>query len=99
MRIYWHFYKTILFINIFLSIALVLLLGNISFYASMFATVGYLVSVGIVRFFENSTMYLYYNLGYSRFRLQLVAFLLNLSVAIIIYYLVHYLFDEQTFMY
>ncbi len=85
MRIYWHFYKTILFINIFLSVALMLMLGNLTTYAALFATFGYLLSMGLLRYFESNTMYLYYNLGYSRLRLQLVGFLFNLAIAIIFY--------------
>ncbi len=95
MRIYWHFYKTILFVNIFLSVALVLMLGNVTAYAVLFATLGYLLSMGVLRFFESNTMYLYYNLGYSRLRLQLAGFLFNLAIAIIFYGLIRWFIAQH----
>ena len=91
MHIYWHYYKTIFFINIFLSAALVLMLGSVKAYAGLFATLGYLLSMGLLRFFESNTVYLYFNLGYSRLRLQVVSFFLNLAVANIFYLLITWL--------
>ncbi|MFD2597406.1 hypothetical protein ACFSQ3_00465 [Sphingobacterium corticis] len=85
MRIYWHFYKTILLINVFLSLGLVLLLASLSAYPFVFGSIGYLLTAGLVRIFEQNSMYFYYNLGFSRVRLHLGAFGINMLFSGIFY--------------
>lgn len=76
MKVYWFYYKPILWIN--LSVSLVFSLTDITFFPLVFATVGYGLSVLFAALFAKNTSFLYYNLGYSKFRLIRGAFLVNI---------------------
>lgn len=79
MYIYWNYYKTILIVNVSLSVALSAAfgLGDFSMLPYLFATIGFVLSCFLVKFFENNTMYLYYNLGFSRIKLLFGSLLFN----------------------
>ncbi|MBE8723175.1 hypothetical protein C4F40_20850 [Sphingobacterium sp. Ka21] len=80
MYIYWNYYKTILIVNVSLSVAFGV--GYFSMLPYIFATIGFVLSCFLVQFFENNTMYLYYNLGFSRTKLLLGALLFNSLIAL-----------------
>jgi hypothetical protein len=75
MKVYWLYYKPVLWIN--LSTSLVFTLTDLSYLPFVFMTAGYIMSVFFASFFYRNTSFLYYNLGYSKLRLVFGAFLLN----------------------
>lgn len=51
----------------------------------VFATVGFLIAVGMDTFFNKHTNYLYYNLGFSKRKVLVIAFLINIIVAVLLF--------------
>ncbi len=54
----------------------------------VFATVGFLIAVGVDMFFSKHTNYLYYNLGFSKRKVVAVAFLINIIFTLLLFPLV-----------
>lgn len=75
MKVYWFYYKPLLWIN--LCVSLVFCLTDIHDIPWVFVTFGFAFSAFFASFFYRKTSYLFYNLGYSRFRLLIGAFLIN----------------------
>lgn len=50
----------------------------------VFAAVGFLIAVGMDTFFNKHTNYLYYNLGFSKRKVVLVAFLINSIISLLL---------------
>ncbi|HMR19243.1 MAG TPA: hypothetical protein PKA53_08080 [Sphingobacterium sp.] len=80
MKVYWFYYKPILWIN--LSISLVLSLIDIAFFPIIFATIGFGLSTFFASFFSKDSSFLFYNLGYSKFRLIGGSFFINIIFAL-----------------
>lgn len=83
MKVYWFYYKPILWIN--LSASLVFSLADISVLPIVFVTLGFALSVFFASLFYRNTVYLYYNLGYSKRRLILGAFVANAVLSILLW--------------
>lgn len=78
MKVYWYYYKQILPVNI--AITTVLAVAYIDLFYVVFISFGFILSVFLHSFFNKNAKYVYYNLGYSKLRIVLHAFAINLLV-------------------
>jgi len=81
MRIILFFYKPLFLLNISLSV--VLSLSDIHILPLTFATFGFLCSYGLIRLFEKNTVYMYHNLGYSRWQLFWTSGVINAFISLL----------------
>jgi len=91
LKIYFFFYKDIFWVNLSLSIALILLLSfsleSLKGFSLPFVSVGFLASFFLASFFNPHKKYLHYNLGISKQRLFFMLFLINLLIGIIFHFI------------
>lgn len=80
MKIYWFAYRQLLFINI--PISAVLSLNTPNYFPIVFGIFGYLCSLFLYQYFYKNVWYIYLNIGYTKTKIHIGAFLINLGISI-----------------
>jgi len=78
MRAFRHYYFTINLVNTCFSAITALITGRYIWFPILFCTIGIIAGVLFFNNFCRSQYYSYYNLGYTKQRLILTTFALNL---------------------
>jgi hypothetical protein len=82
MRAFLHYYITVNLINICFSLLVAIV--ALHWFPIMFATGGILVGVLAYHTFFKNQYYFYHNLGYTKSRLIVITFALNLMPALLL---------------
>ena len=73
--------------NLLYSLIIFLMFSNIKYFFISFGSFGTFVGFVNFNYFHGNQYYLYYNLGYTKIKLILISWLFNVSISIILYYL------------
>ncbi len=73
--------------NLLYSLIIFLMFSNIKYFFISFGSFGTFVGFVNFNYFYGNQYYLYYNLGYTKIKLILISWLFNVSISIILYYL------------
>ena len=95
MKIYWFYYKSLILLNLSISLFLAFIqfnfepleikldfgYGALGRFVFVFMTIGFAISAFVDSFVYKNRKYIYYNLGISRRRIVLLAFIFNLIIS------------------
>lgn len=84
IRAFWQYYKTTTVINMVFSILMALFSQKAFWFPILFASFGIGVGVLFFNYYYKAQYYFYHNLGYTRKRLALNTFFVNLPIAVLL---------------
>ncbi|OXA78178.1 hypothetical protein B0A56_09120 [Flavobacterium columnare NBRC 100251 = ATCC 23463] len=81
-RIFLQFYKRVIFIDICISIPILIFCLNYFAFLFFYCTIGLFLSFVYFEHFENHYYYFYFNLGFTKTKLIISSFILNFLISI-----------------
>ena len=88
MKLFFNYYKTVTLINLCFCLCAAILTLNVIWFPFLFCTLGIAVSMLGYNFFFKDQYYFYHNMGYTKKKLALMTFGINLLPAAILLFLV-----------
>jgi len=85
IRVFWAYYRATTAINLVFSIIMAFFSQKAFWFPIVFASFGIGVGILFFNYYYKKQYYFYHNLGYTRKRLALNTFLVNLPIAAIIF--------------
>ena len=84
IRAFWQYYKITTAVNLVYSVLMALFIQKAFWFPILFASFGIGVGILFFNYYYKAQYYFYHNLGYTRKRLALNTFLVNLPIAVLL---------------
>lgn len=84
IKAFWHYYLTVTVVNVLFSAVMALFTQNVYWLPILFASIGIGTGVLFFNHYFANQYYFYHNLGYTRKKLALNTFFINLPIAIVV---------------
>lgn len=84
MKAFWHYYRSTTGVNLAFSVMMAFFSQKAFWFPILFTTFGIGIGILYFNYYSKNQYYFYHNLGYTRLKLALHTFYINLPLAALI---------------
>lgn len=84
IKVFWQYYRSITAVNILFSAVMALITQNVFWMPILFTTIGIGAGILFFNYYFSNQYYFYHNMGYTRKKLAMNTFFVNLPIAAVV---------------